>query len=68
MIWKPKPGMTVELRYQASNRKAMPHGARGIIVAASKGPGPISAAVRIGDKILVVPRGNLFEVCRAEKK
>lgn len=61
MIWHPKPGMTVELRYQASNRKTMPHGARGVIVVASKGPGPINAAVKIGDETLIVPRGNLKE-------
>lgn len=56
MIWHPKPDMTVELRYRESNRKDTPHGLRGIIVAASKGPGPISAAVKTGNDILIVPR------------
>jgi len=61
MIWHPEPGMTVELRYRKSNRKDTPHGARGVIVVASKGPGPINAAVKIGDETLIVPRGNLKE-------
>ena len=53
--------MAVELMYRKSNRKDTPHGARGVIVAASKGPGPISAAVKIGNEIMIVPRGNLKE-------
>lgn len=62
MIWHPKPGMAVELRYRKSNRKDTPHGLRGIIIAAGKGPGPVNAAVKIGDEIMIVPRGNLKEV------
>lgn len=61
MIWRPKPGQPVILRYRKTLRPLCPHhGAAGIVIKAGKGPGPINALVDLDGRRLVVPRGNLF--------
>ena len=77
MIWRPKPGQAVQIRYRKAARDKMViqsaagvyyrlHEIRGIVEAAGTGRGPINALVRIrffsGDLLIVVPRGNLFSV------
>lgn len=64
MIWRPRPGQRVELHYNPRMRKATGlHLARGTVVVAGKGPGPINAEVRLDDGCLtIVPRGNLFKL------
>ena len=61
MIWHPRAGQAVQLRYAPARRALTPHGARGIVTVAAIGPGPINALVRLDDgRAFVVPRGNLF--------
>lgn len=61
MIWWPKQGQRVELHYRKETRAAAPHLARGVVVKAGKGGGPVNALVRLDDgRMIVVPRGNLF--------
>jgi len=67
MIWHPKPGQEIELRYNAGLRKiphfAELHRARGVVICAAAGRGPVNAGVRLQDgRTLVVPRGNLIRV------
>lgn len=67
MIWHPKPGQRVELRYKKSLRGvphfAALHGSRGVVICAAAGGSMVNAAVRLDDgRTLVVPRGNLTEV------
>ena len=65
MIWRPKPGMRVELRYgrrwRECPRLARLHGERGAVVTAASGPGPVNALVSLdrGGRV-IVPRGNLM--------
>ena len=62
MIWRPKVGMPVDIRYRKT-LKDLPHnhGRPGIVVCPASGPGPMNTAVRLDDgQITVVPRGNLF--------
>lgn len=65
MIWRPKRGQRVEIRYQRGPmRLAMKlHGCRGTVRRAGRGPGPINAEVLLdppeaGIRV-IVPRGNL---------
>jgi len=62
MIWRPKPGMRVELHYRKATRANGLHMARGIVTIAARGPGPINAEVKLDDgRAAIVPRGNLAE-------
>lgn len=61
MIWKPRIGEPVEIRYRKGVRNAMPlQGRSGMVVVTPQGRGPRNVGVRIGDSVHVVPRGNLF--------
>lgn len=67
MIWHPKSGQEVELRYNAGMRQiphfASLHRARGAVICAAAGRTQVNAAVRLRDgRTLVVPRGNLIMV------
>ncbi len=62
MIWRPKPGQRVRLRYAKRYARIMPcHDRTGAVLAAASGPGPVNALVKLdGGEAVVVPRGNLF--------
>lgn len=63
MIWRPKNGQRVEIRYSAKTRHLHRyHGARGVVLKAGRGNKNINALVMLdsGEEI-VVPRGQLFE-------
>lgn len=62
MIWRPRKGQSVELRYRKSVRELIPyHGCLGTIVIVGIGPGPINSLVELTDgRKVCVPRGNLF--------
>lgn len=61
MIWRPKPGQRVILRYRKPMRPYFPHLTTGLVLKAANGPGPINALVELDNNtLLVVPRGNLF--------
>lgn len=71
MIYQPRPGMHVELRYRGPGRKGAPslrdytglHLARGVVMVVGAGGGPINALVELDrGRRVVVPRGNLFTV------
>lgn len=64
MIWRPKPGQRVKLRYNKILREVCPHHlATGTVLIAAKGPGPISALVVLDDGTeITVPRGQLFKI------
>ena len=67
MIWRPKPGQMVQIRYRKSARAVIPfHKFFGLVEAAGTGPGPINALVWVplNDKShrIVIPRGQLFEL------
>jgi len=72
MIWRPKPGDRVEIRYGVQWRKGrrfeLLHESRGIVKEAGRGPGPINALVELDlggyPPLVVVPRGNLVAVIR----
>ena len=62
MIWHPKRGQRVVVRY---NKRAAPflphHGEAATVERVARGPGPRNAEVRFADGVrMVVPRGNLF--------
>jgi hypothetical protein len=69
MIWCPKPGQAVELRYRKSMRDATGlHAKKGTVLVFARGPKTKNALVRVGIthpdrwmtyKNIVVPRGNL---------
>lgn len=70
MIWHPKQGQRVELRYNRRLRGdphfAALHGSRGVVICAGSGRGPVNAAVQLRDgRTLVVPRGNLADPAAA---
>ncbi|HUS46134.1 MAG TPA: hypothetical protein VM219_08925 [Phycisphaerae bacterium] len=62
MIWRPKPGQRVVVRYNRLARRFFPHhGREATVETVGDGPGPINAQVRFDDGIrVIVPRGNLF--------
>jgi hypothetical protein len=67
MIWRPKKGMIVRLRYRKALRDLIGlHDRIGRIEIAASGPGPLNSLIRFpgfdGDIRVVVPRGNLFPV------
>lgn len=65
MIYRPRPGQRVQLRYRPSLREYTGlHLATGtVVVAGAPGGGPINALVALDDgRRVVVPRGQLFEV------
>jgi len=61
MIWRPKPGQRVLIRYRKSTAFSMPfHGVHATVERAANGPGPINAQVRTDTgRRTIVPRGNL---------
>lgn len=62
VIWRPKSGDRVVLRYKKSARGFFPHNARGTVFVAGRGPGPINAEIILEEgRRIVVPRGNLFK-------
>lgn len=70
MIRQPRPGQSVELHYSGPHRKGVPslrewsglHLARGVVVVAGTGRGPVNALVEMEDGLRVVaPRGQLFK-------
>lgn len=62
MIWRPKPGQRVEIRYRKTLRATTGlHGKTGRVIAAGAGKGPINALVEIEGRRVVIPRGHLFE-------
>lgn len=61
MIWRPFIGQMVRLRYRKGLNAH--HDLTGVVEIASRGRGPINSAVRLENgNVVVVPRGNLFEV------
>lgn len=62
MIYRPAPGQRVTLRYRSTLREYVGlHLARGVVVIAGGGRGPVNALVELDDgRRLVVPRGQLF--------
>jgi len=70
VIFHPKPGQRVQLRYRRGGprRLARLHGCTGIVCRAAMGPGPINAEIALdfSDEAdfltVVVPRGNLAPV------
>jgi len=70
MIYRPRAGQRVTLRYRAPRRKGAPslrdwtglHLARGTVAVAGTGGGPLNALVDLDDgRRVVVPRGQLFD-------
>lgn len=70
MIRRPHQGQRVALRYAGPRRKGAPslreytglHLARGVVVVAGMGRGPVNALVELEDgRQVVVPRGQLFK-------
>jgi len=61
MIWHPRVGQHVEIRYRPGVRGVLAHHGRcGTISRVARGPGPISAEVLLDTGMsVVVPRGNL---------
>lgn len=69
MIYQPRPGQQVTLRYRAPRRRGAPsmqeytglHGACGVVVVAGTGRRQINTLVELeGGRLVVVPRGLLF--------
>jgi hypothetical protein len=71
MIWRPKCGQWVQMRYRPSMRPITGlHRLFGVVLCAGTGPGPINALVKVQVRLdenlrpvtkkVVVPRGNLF--------
>lgn len=59
MIANPHIGMTVQIWY-AKKRAHWPlHGKIGVVVVASRGPGPRNHGVMVDGELTVVPCGNL---------
>lgn len=63
VIWRPKVGMEVELRYNKRLREWTGlYLAKGTVCKVGVGKGPINALVELRDgRKVVVPRGHLFE-------
>lgn len=70
MIWKPYRGQQVVLKYSAKwqGAGATRHDHRGEVIVAARGPGPQNALVRIGDEVVVVPRGHLCDLQELRKE
>lgn len=63
MIWHPRKGLQVELRYRRGLNTSPYHGRVGVVLTSGKGPAPINALVELSDgRKVVVPRGNLLRV------
>jgi len=63
MIFHPRPGQHVRIRYAKRSASVMPHhGAVGVVRIVSRGPGPRNVGVEIDGRLVVVPRGNLVAV------
>lgn len=62
MIWKPKAGERVCIRYAAKRAHLFAyHNQQGIVVVVSSGRCAVNALVRLDDgRNVIVPRGNLF--------
>ncbi len=64
MIWQPKPGQTVQIKYRLSMRKETGiHDSTGTIMKVGSGNKPKNCLVTLSDdRPVVVPRGNLFAI------
>jgi len=63
MIFHPREGQRVRIHYAKRAAPDMPHHGRvGVVRTVSSGPGPRNVGVKIGGRIVVVPRGNLVAV------
>lgn len=64
MIWKPKAGQRVVIRYAKKRAQLFPyHNRVGVVVVASSGACAVNVMVRLDDdSVVVVPRGNLVAV------
>ena len=60
MIWHPRIGQQVVIRYRKAWKALMPwEGGEGVVVCVARGPGPINAMIETERGRVVVPRGNL---------
>ena len=64
MIWQPKRGQVVIVRYNKRAAKFFSHHDEPAVVGrVARGPGPRNAEVRFADGVrMIVPRGNLFRL------
>jgi len=63
MLTRPRVGHPVELRYGPGLRAATGlHCQRGVVRVVGRGPGPINHLVDLGERSVIVPRGN---VCKS---
>lgn len=62
MIWKPKLGQRVEIRYAKNRAHLFPrHGCKGVVCVSGTGQRAVNVLVRLDDGAdVIVPRGNLF--------
>ena len=66
MIWRPKRGQRVEIRYRRGPMRLTMklHGCPGTVRRAGRGPGPINVEVLLDPPAagiwVIVPRGNLL--------
>lgn len=62
MIWKPKTGQRVEIRYAKKRAHLFPrHGCKGVVRVTGAGQRAANVLVRFDDGAdVIVPRGNLF--------
>ena len=63
MIWRPKIGQRVQLRYRKSMRDVIGlHLVTGTVIRVATGSKSINAEIRLDNgKTVIVPRGNLFK-------
>ncbi len=62
MIWRPKPGQRVILKYSPKKRQFIHHhGVIGVVVKASKGRKMVNALVDTSKGLMVVPGGHLYQ-------
>jgi len=62
MIYQPKPGQKVLIRYRPSLRQETGlHLTAGTVLTVASGPKTKNCLVQIEDRKIVVPRGNLFK-------
>lgn len=70
MIWKPKAGQRVVIRYAAKRAHLFPyHNRQGLVTIVGTGRGPINVMVVLdGEGAVYVPRGNLVLIEDTQKK
>ncbi len=65
MIWHPRPGQRIELRYRPAMRGVCPHGQRGTVEIVASGR-IVNCQVWLDDgRRVIVPRGNLRDESKA---